>query len=327
MEGGTKEKVLIIKIGYSEVLEGHNNSRRVSFGDVLRTTPLLHLYKDSEVTWVTDMSAFPLLEGNPFIHRLLPYDLTTVLQLESEEFDTVINLEKVPGICAFSDKIRARKRKYGFTFNTQTGMAEALDKASEILSVGFDLRRKKENKKLLQSLLFEMVGEVWNGEEYILGYKPKSQEIYDVGLNTLVGQKWPTKSWMNEKWDELEAKLIAEGFKVSRQDKQDARILTNLENYMDWINSCKIIVSNDSLGMHLGIALKKKVLGLFGPTPYTEVCFYQKGEAILLEPLPDCMPCFKAVCEMEQNCMNDISVEKVYEIFKKYNENNSASLD
>ncbi len=318
-----REKILIIKTGYSEFLEGHKDSREVSFGDVIRVTPLLHLYKNDHVTWVTDIKAFPLLEKNPYINKLLRYDFTTVFQLLSEEFDRVINLEKVPGICALSDKIRARKSRYGFTLNTQTGKAEALDKASEALSISADLYLKRKNSKTFTEFLFEMVGEEWKKEEIVLGYKPKSEEMYDVGLNTTVGKKWPTKFWPKKYWDVLEKMLKDQSFKVSRQDSEENKkkgIMEDLEKYMDWINSCKIIVSCDTLGLHLGIALKKKVLGLFGPTPDREIYIYGQGKSILPRCIPDCLPCFKGVCKREKTCMEDISVEKIYNEVKILNE-------
>ncbi|MFH1607984.1 MAG: glycosyltransferase family 9 protein [archaeon] len=306
------EKILIIKTGYTEFLEGENNSRKVSYGDVLRVTPLLHKYKGDHVTWVTDKKAFPLLKENPYINRLLEYDFTTALQLQSEEFDRVINLEKIPGICALSDKIRARRARYGFTFNTQTGTAEALDKAVEVLAVGASPEVKKGNLKIFHELLFEMVDKKWEKEEIILGYRPRTVEIYDVGLNIHVGEKWPTKLWPKEYWDKLESMLIEKGYKVSRQDKQGPKVLENLYEYMDWINSCKLIISCDSLGLHLSLALGKKVFGLFGPTPHREVYFHGRGIAILPEFIPDCMPCFEGKCKREKNCMGEISLEKVY---------------
>lgn len=313
-----KEKVLIIKAGYSEILDKESNSRKVSLGDILRTTPLLHAFKEHKVTWVTNEEAFPLLEGNPFIERLLPYDLTTTLQLGAEEFDCVINLEKIPGICALSDKIKAWKR-YGFRFDTRTGKAEAHEKAIDTLALSSDLTMKKENKKTAQELLFEMIGKKWQGEEYILGYSPKSKETYDICLNTQVGVKWPTKQWATKKWDELENKLISQGYAVTRQDKQSKEVLTNLSQYMDWINSSRLIVSNDSLGLHLGIAMKKNVLGLFGPTPYKEVYFYGRGKAILPKGKFECMPCLEGVCKNQEMCMDNISVNSVLREIKKWN--------
>src|SRR3989339_1488207 len=101
-----KEKVLIIKLGYSETLDGEIGMI-TSLGDVLRSTVLLHLYKNAHVTWLVDEKAFPLLKGNPFIQKILPYDLTSVLQLQSERFDTVINLEKEAGMGVCLDFLTA----------------------------------------------------------------------------------------------------------------------------------------------------------------------------------------------------------------------------
>ena len=87
---------------------------------------------------------------------------------------------------------------------------------------------------------------------------------------------------------------------------------------MDCLNSCEIIISNDSLGMHLGMALKKTVLGLFGATPHKEVFFYNNGKAILPEPIPNCLPCGKGICERGKNCIEDITPEKVFEEIKRF---------
>jgi heptosyltransferase-2 len=314
-------KILIIKTGYSEILDRETCIRKVSLGDVLRTTPILHLYKGQNVTWLTDLEAFPLLERNPYITRLMAYDFTTRDQLLAEIFDSMINLEKYPPICGLASQINAWK-KYGFRLDAHTGKSQAYDRASEVLTVSADPNAKKDNKRTIQELLFEMVGEKWKGEEYILGYKPKKpnqRNKYDVLLNTKIGQKWPAKSWSMQNWDKLETILTTHGFRVTRQDKQSEEVLTNLNTYMNWLDSSKMIVSNDSLGMHLGIALHKKVLGLFGPTPNSEVYFYNRGEAIIPEPIPSCMPCFEGnICKRGKNCMQDISPEKVYQEILKY---------
>mgnify|MGYP001618184531 CR=1 FL=1 len=318
-----QQKILIIKAGYSEFLDKESDSRVPSLGDVIRTTPILSLFKNDHVTWVTDQNAIPLLEGNPFINRILRLDFLSLQHLEHEYFDTVINLEKIPGICALTKKISAW-RNFGFRLDPRTGEVRAHEKASDALVIGSNQTIKKENKKTYQELLFEMLGEIWNKEEYILGYKPSSQETYDIALNTMIGHKWPTKSWPIEYWDEIEKMLKKENFKVTRQDQQPPKILNDLNLYMDWLNSAKLILSHDSLGMHLGLALKKKVLGLFGPTPHLEVYFYNLGKAILPEPTLECMPCFRRDCERGRNCMADIRPERVLrEIKNLLNPNNT----
>lgn len=297
------KRVLIIKTGYAGVLDEDSDSRKVSLGDVLRTTVLLHLYKNDYVTWLTDEYAFPLLKGdsfiNSFINRLLPCDFTTAFQLESEEFDTIIE-------------------RHGFRFDRRTGKTKACDKAFEILAVSYDPNLRKKNNVPFQKLLFEALWTKWNKEEYILGYKPKTGERYDVALNTQVGEKWPTKAWSVENWDNVEKMLKEAGFKVTRQDKQGPEVLKNPYGYMDWFNSYKLIVTNDGLGLHLGFALKKRVLGLFGPSPHQEVYFYERGKAILPNNSHSCLPCFQPKYTNDSFCMNLINPEMVSNEIKNW---------
>ena len=76
-----RKKVLIIKLGHSETLD-QEVSRKSSLGDVLRTTVILHALKNDDVAWLVDESAFSLLEGNPYIGRILVYDSASNIQLQ-----------------------------------------------------------------------------------------------------------------------------------------------------------------------------------------------------------------------------------------------------
>ena len=274
-----KEKILIIKVGYSETLDPEV-SNITSYGDVLRTTVLLNLYKRDDVTWLVDEKAYPILKDNTLIDRVLIYNPTSVSNLQSECYDRVINLEKVPGLCALSDRIAAHQR-YGFCFDEKTGQVKANNGTEKALSICYDEKRKKNHNGYWQEHLFEMVESRWQGEEYVFSYKGTTSEVYDVGFNFVVGNKWPTKAWPMAHWEKLEA--LSKGiFSVSWQ-----RGLDDMKEYFEWINSCRVIVSNDSFGLHLAIALKKKVVGLFGPTNPKETFFYGRGTSITAEK-PDC---------------------------------------
>ena len=121
------------------------------------------------------------------------------------------------------------------------------------------------------------------------------------------------------KTNELEKILTEEGLKITRQDKQPRRVMEDLRAYIDWINTSRIIVTSDSLGMHLALSLKKKVHALFGPTPSFEVYFYGRGEAILPEPKLECVPGFSERCDNpEGNCINKISAKRVAEKVLNY---------
>lgn len=298
-----KHKVLIIKVGYSETLDSEI-SNVTSYGDVLRTTVLLNLYKNDHVTWLVDENAFPILKNNPLIDRTLIYNLSSVLQLQSEHFDTVINLEKVPGICALADSITAWRR-YGFRFDVKKGVAEAYQGTEKALGLCHSEKVKKKHKRCWQEHLFEMVGAQWQKEEYVFGYEPEVVDSFDFGFNYKVGSKWPSKSWGQENWKELETK-IGDQYTISWQEG-----LENMEEYFAWIARCKVLVTNDSLGLHLALALNKRVVALFCSTNPYETFLYGRGEALYKGGSCECMPCYKPHCiQEEKSC--DVDIDSVY---------------
>ena len=245
-----KDRVLIIKLGYSETLVDEI-SRKTSLGDVLRSTVLLEHFKDSRVTWLVDEKAVALLKGNPLIDRIFPYDLTSVLQLQAERFDTVVNLEKVAGICAFSDGLNAWRR-FGFRFDPDAGVAMAYDGSHQVLEICKNPDDKMGSGRYWEDVLFEMVGSKWNHETPKIGYKPKSKEHIDIGFNHQVADKWPVKAWPHNYWVQLK-KQIGDDYTISWQEG-----LGSIEEYIEWINSLKLLITNDSLGLHIAHALGKK---------------------------------------------------------------------
>ncbi|MFH1847197.1 MAG: glycosyltransferase family 9 protein [Candidatus Omnitrophota bacterium] len=305
-----KEKVLIVKLGFTETIDKRISTDNVSLGDVFRTTAILHLFKNDKVAWLTTKEAMPLLTKNPYIDRLLVYNMTTVLQLQSEQFDVVVNLEKVPGVCAFTDAIQAWRR-YGFRFDPKKGAAEAYEHSYEVVANSLDPGLRRNMTKNWIEMLYAMVGAKWQGEGYILGYKPRTKEKYDIGFNLKVGSRWPNKAWPDKNWQKLE-ELLKDEYSISYQESPD-----KIEGYIDWLNSCRLIVTNDSLGLHLAIALKKKIAALFGPTSEREVNLFNNGVVIRSDKKLKCMPCFNPVCRTHAGCMDLIKPEKVYVEIKK----------
>ncbi len=297
-------KILIIKLGYSETLD-QEISTTTSLGDVLRTTVILNYFKKDEITWLVDEKAHLLLEGNPFIKRIVVFSQKTILQLQRERFDIIINLEKGPGICEFSDSVKAKKR-FGFWFDPKKGSAQAYDGAELVLSLCLDRQKKKRSIRFWQDALSSMIAKKWSPrKEYILGYRPSSKVKYDIGFNWVVGDKWPNKAWPKKNWKKLE-KLLKKQYNISWQ-----RGLGDLAEYMDWINSCRLIVTNDSLGMHLAIALKKKLIVLFGPSSSKEVYLYGRGVKLVGKVPYKCLPCLSPVCIQPVSCMEYITPEQV----------------
>jgi heptosyltransferase-2 len=299
-------KVLIIKLGYSETLDS-SLSLTTSLGDVLRTTVILHFFKDCHITWLVDEKALPLLEGNRHINKLQIYNSHTVFKLKKEKFDIIVNLEKVPEVCTFSDSLVANQY-FGFSLNGVNNNIQKCPAGSKrLIELTQDLDKKKENKDCWQKVLADVLGKPWEGQEYILGHKPQSRIKYDIGFNWTTGHKWTNKAWPRDYWERLEG-LIGDEYSISWQEG-----LNNLHEYIDWINSCKLIITADSLGLHLGLALNKKVIALFGPTSHREIYFYNRGSFLLPEAPYQCVPCLRAYCDKEKQCMEYIFPERVKE--------------
>ncbi len=285
------KKILIIKLGLSETLDPEIG-KISSLGDVLRTTPVLTVlkdkYPDSQISWLVDESAYPLLEGNPYIDRILIWDVFTGFQLLQEYFDILVNLEKIPGLCALSGQINAWQ-KFGFRFDPVRGTYMPYEGSEYVYEICTNQHAKINNMKYWQEAIIEMVGGQWREQPYIIGYRPATEETFDVGFNCMVGKKWPEKAWLVERWTALDEMLLKDNLSVSWQ-----RGLNNLHEYIDWINSCRILITNDSLGLHIALALNKKVIGLFGPSRSEEIYLYGISQVI------------------QRNAMEEIAVMDVY---------------
>ena len=297
-----KKSVLIIKHGFSETCD-QDVSPVVSYGDVFRCTCLLEDFKGWYVTWITSQAAAGLLAENHLIDEWVPADQPEDLPAGAlrPHYDWIINLEKHHAWCSFAAGVSADER-YGFKDWNADGQDCFYPASASALSGA--LGRK--GYWPLQQTLFETIGRQWHGQRYVLGYKPRVTEIYDIGLNHHVGVKWPVKAWPRAKWVALHAELERRGHALSWQQS-----LHSVRHYIDWLAACRTIVTNDSLGLHLALALGKRVVALFGPTAAEQVHLYGQGIKLVAACDRSCIPCFQPQCRYTRNCMDYISLDMV----------------
>ncbi|MBM4386327.1 MAG: hypothetical protein FJ088_01230, partial [Deltaproteobacteria bacterium] len=135
---------------------------------------------------------------------------------------------------------------------------------------------------------------------------------FDFGFNKFVGKKFPNKEWPQTHWDEL-GKMLSGRFSFSVQ-----RHLDDLTGYIEWIDSCRALITCDSLGLHIGLALEKRVILLIGPSSSAEIP--GNGNLRVLKPHPpgDCSPCCLPECGRDDPCMKYISPLAVFEVLKEW---------
>ncbi len=90
----------------------------------------------------------------------------------------------------------------------------------------------------------------------------------------------------------------------------DTGCFNPVRRFATLVNLCDVMVTGDSLALHIGLALSKRMVVLLGPTSEAEVDLYELGKKITAEM--DCLCCYRPICNKHPNCMENISVEAVF---------------
>ena len=194
-----RRKILIIKTGRSEVFNESESSAVCSLGDVLRCSYLSTLFKDDNVTWVTDKKAFTLFKDQT---DLISYDEFSKLNLD--KFSIIINLEKDVEVMRGIAKC---DNSYGFMFRDNELIFSTYPLKKTLVFSSLVSTINSSENQTFQYHLANLLGFKWNHEEYIFNDSKKKNYTATIGLNWKVGSKWPEKALDESIWKELEKSL------------------------------------------------------------------------------------------------------------------------
>ena len=326
-----KFKILIIKLD--------------AIGDVRRTTsilvPLKEKYPDAHITWCTRKEAKELFVNNKLVNDVIFVNDDSEYRLAVEKFNIVINLDT----SNISSAIAANaigEEKVGFILNEMGSVVPTSEAAKEwLLMSAFD-DSKAANKKSYQQLMYNILDLSSPVSPPILNIKQNNSELlrnkynindqqYTLGLNTGVGTKWPSKGWPLSRWEDLIQQLKGDQFNLLLlggpeekekneylTEKYDFLINTGCDNsIMDFasiLNLCDILVTADTFALHIGTALKKYVIALFGPTSVSEIDLYNMGIKIYSDEECECF--YKRHCSKTISCMEKILADSIYKSIK-----------
>jgi ADP-heptose:LPS heptosyltransferase len=315
-------RILIIKLG--------------ALGDVIRTTPLLEAYRkqysDCKITWLT-LSPDILPKGK--VDEILFFDHKAALYLLNTRFDIAVNLDKEKEAGALLKSIEAGQ-KFGYVL--QDGVIQPVNPLAfhKFMTGMFD-DVSKENRLSYVDEIFAICGLPYRGEKYVFdnhGDKGYTWKIKTkgplVGLNTGCGDRWTSRLWPNEKWIELIGLLVKNGYTPlllgGKQEDENNRLLASktgaqylghfpLQQFINLVDQCYYVVSQVTMGMHIAIALGKKLVlmnNIFNPYEFN---LFDKGKIVSPDKPCDCF--YRGTCVHGKSCMHDLPAEKVLGALKQ----------
>jgi len=322
-----KERILIVKLDAA--------------GDVLRSTSILPAFKAQNpglsIWWVTENASKPLLEKNPYIDVLLGIDPALQSLLSTVTFAQAFNFDmgrKAAAILAMANS--PVKRGFGLS---PEGSVVPLERSAETwFEMGIFDTVKRANKDTYQSHLFRLGGLDYKGEKPQLILLPKEKEWAQafakknklskfkkiVGFNIGSGGRWPMKRWRLDGFEWL-AKAIKkkqpktgillyggpeerELMPALAKKLKGLCLPTGTENTMrqfaSLVGLADVLVTGDTLALHVAVALGKRVVAYFGPTSDAEIDVYNCGEKVI--PSSPCQCYYQSQCTVKVSCMDNL---------------------
>jgi heptosyltransferase-2 len=318
-----------------------------AMGDMLRTTCLLpdlaEAHPGAAFVWVTGPESVPLLENNPYLTEVIAYGPDSLVQLAARQFDRVINLDAGKTSCALATLARADV-KSGFVLDSKGCVKPTCAAAETWLKMGVFDDLKKQNSRTYQEIMCAILDIPETNLRYVLHLTDEErtrakEHLADlgvsldkpvIGLNTGGGGRWALKQWREDAFVELIDRLHEEhGSAVqilllggTAEKERNQRIAprasspvvdtgsdNEVRHFASLVSHCDVVVSGDTLAMHIAIALGRRVVVLFGPTSAAEIELFGLGRKVV--PDMECLVCYKTDCDFVPNCMQLITVDMV----------------
>ena len=204
-----------------------------------------------------------------------------------------------------------------------------------------DKSREASYQKSNSQLLTEAMGLKYRRDEYVMplseeerafcrAYKSMNEMVAEdliIGFNTGCSSAYPNKKMTVDQHVILISELSKrEGVRLvllggpedTERNAEIARragekVLSTpttegLRRGICYENICDVIITGDSLGMHIGIALKKYIAVWFGVSCPPEVDLFDRGVKLIPEGLA-CSPCWKRECPYDLECIQMVDLD------------------
>jgi lipopolysaccharide heptosyltransferase I len=284
--------------------------RLSSIGDIVHTLPAVaalgEAFPGAEIDWAIEPRYAPLLEGNPFVRRVLAFDTLgwrrrlvsavtleeaarCVRELRQRPFDAAIDFQGLLKSALIARLSRAPER-IGFS---EYGLREPLAAAfyTECVALREGTHVVEESLALVERLgATRPSRERW---QFPLPHRPEDDQFVEQQLVRLQAQEfmiinpgggWMAKRWAPENYAELIQRLgrelpskilltgspeeepLIEGILARAQSPQATLFRSTLTQLIALARRAKLFVGGDTGPLHLAAAVGTPIVAIYGPT-------------------------------------------------------------
>jgi heptosyltransferase-2 len=270
-----------------------------------------------ELFWLTAPAAESLLADNPYIDRLT----TTFTDLENVEFDVLYSLDDEASVVTEVAKLKAKKFSGAVLESGQLTYTSDASQWFDMGLLSRFGKARADEMKILNTCghaeIFQKIFEVDNVHpDFFLSQEGKfaAERFLDghgplVGINPYAGGRWPSKEIRDEELysllhsigegrvfpypvtvvlfgagnDRIRNLTLAKRMETSsvKQVIAVADTDASLMILAGYISRLKLMISSDSLAMHLAIAQGIPTLAFFAPTSASEIDSFGICEKLL----------------------------------------------
>jgi lipopolysaccharide heptosyltransferase II len=322
-------------------------TRMKFIGDVVLTTPVIrslrNAFPDAYIAYMADAQAASLLEHNPCLNEIIPFDFNKATWREQprvaallwrRHFDLAIDLFGNPRSALLTFLSGAttrvgldrpgRGKLYTVRVQDEPARKTAIDFHMQFLKA-IGIPRTAERTEI-----FVTEHERTAARARLATAAPGSSPV--VCLHA--GATWPAKRWAPERFASL-ATLLRERFRVRTvltAGPGDLDVVSQLQAALPdalplfaglplrelaaLLVQCNVCVANDCGTMHIAAAVGTPTIGIFGPGEEDIWFPYSPADGhVTLRHDVACHPCHLDFCNRSDagymECMNGLTVEKV----------------
>jgi len=320
--------------------------KQTSLGDVVHATAVLRsvrlAHPKASITMLTSTTAADVFRCSPDVDRLLTFDRyriksdwwrrplwtlghfrSTFRAVRDREFEIALDLQGSwkTVICLWAARANQRcvKGRWWFARRFHQPQLHAIAEMEGVLSLcGIEPRQHC-------SILPVIDADRQSMREVLDRFNVANQRVALFCPRT----RWPTKNWPLANFVELVAKLDEDFFVIftgSVEDQQpiaealmalpQTRVTSlagqlSLSEYFALVSMADLVLTGDSLPMHVASAYNRPVVALFGPTDEARVG-PRSDHAVAVRAVTDCQRCYRRIT-CPRDCISQITSEQVSE--------------